>query len=103
MKSGSRKFAAIPKAFSLALVFGFALFGLLAFTPTHVFAQADSWSTGPSMPTAREGHTSSVVNGKIYAIGGAFGNGSCVEVFDPAANSWSTGPSMPTARGDLTS
>ena len=64
------------------------------------------WRKGPSMPTAREGLTSSMVNGKIYAIGGDGNSGSSlstVEVFDPAANSWSTGPSMPTARAYLTS
>ncbi len=49
-------------------------------------------------------HTSSVLNGKIYAIGGwnntALGT---LEIFDPATNSWSTGPSMPSPRWDLTS
>ncbi len=63
----------------------------------------NSWSEGPPMPTARSGLTSSVVNGKIYAIGGeavttitnTYYSG--VEIFDNATNSWSTGTSLPTA------
>jgi N-acetylneuraminic acid mutarotase len=51
-----------------------------------------------------QGLTAAVVDGKIYAIGGAndtvtgnlaFGT---VEVFDLNANSWSTGMSLPTPR-----
>ncbi len=51
------------------------------------------------MPTARTALTSSVVNGKIYVLGGDNSNGifDIVDIFDPETNSWSAGPPMPTA------
>jgi len=61
------------------------------------------------MPTARAGLTTGVLNGKIYAIGGAesynnfdlaFPN---VEVYDPALDKWEKGLDMPTARAWLSS
>ncbi len=64
--------------------------------PTLLFAQVISgtWRTRSSVGfTARVGTTSSVVNGKIYVIGGTVNtiNGlSLVEVFDPATNTWNT-------------
>lgn len=61
----------------------------------------DSWSTGASMPTGRVWFTTSVVDGKIYAIGGALENKeavSTVEMYDPIANTWETKTPMPTAR-----
>ena len=63
-----------------------------------------TWATKTAMPTAREGLTSDVVNGKIYVIGG-YNNGflNTVEEYDPAANTWSTKTAMPTAREGLTS
>ena len=51
------------------------------------------------MPTPKTGHTASVINGKIYVIGGFFrGNGpfmylSTVEIYDPE-----TGPLDPRIR-----
>jgi N-acetylneuraminic acid mutarotase len=69
----------------------------------------DSWATKTPMPTARSGLTSSVVDGKIYAIGGCSNGsggevyGNTVEVYDPATDSWTTQTPMPTARAFLTS
>ena len=63
--------------------------------------ETDSWSTGSSMPTKRCWFTTSVVNGKIYAIGGALVTKqplSVVEAYDPATDTWTTKASMPTAR-----
>jgi N-acetylneuraminic acid mutarotase len=55
-----------------------------------------TWSTASSFGFfPRENFTTSVVNGKIYAIGGNIDSSgshgdSAVQVFDPIANSWST-------------
>jgi len=55
-----------------------------------------------AMPTARFGLSTSVVDGKIYAIGGMslLGNAySTVEMYDPVADTWTKKADMPTARG----
>jgi N-acetylneuraminic acid mutarotase len=82
------------------------LSGLLgvAFTSS---ATEDTWTTKVNMPTGRIGHSTSVVDGKIYAIGGALGltpldtGLSTVEEYDPATNKWTMKADMPTARGGL--
>ena len=56
------------------------------------------------MPTAREMLSSSVVNGKIYVIGGGKTGGtmaSTVEEYDPATDTWTKKADMPTARWRL--
>src|SRR2546429_135192 len=63
------------------------------FTPRFALASAvigdpvyNSWSSGAPMPTPRSNLTASVVNGKIYAIGGtdtSEGWSNKVEVYDP--------------------
>ncbi len=57
------------------------------------------------MPTARLCHSTCVVDGTIYAIGGHRSQGesaiSTVEAYDPATDTWTTKASMPTARGFL--
>ena len=65
----------------------------------------DTWTTNTSMPTARYSLASSVVNGKIYAIGGIDLSNyfTIVEEYDPATDTWTTKTSMPTARRYLTS
>jgi hypothetical protein len=59
------------------------------------------------MPTARAALSTSVVDGKIYAIGGAFSGGgaglSTMEEYDPATDTWTTKASMPTARAPFLS
>ena len=54
------------------------------------------------MPTSRFGLTTSVVDGKIYAIGGGktpYGIYlSTLEVYDPMTDTWTTKADMPTAR-----
>ena len=62
------------------------------------------WLAKTSMPTARRYSTSSVVDGIIYAIGGANTvNVATVEAYNPVTNTWSTKTSMLTARRALTS
>ena len=60
---------------------------------------ADKWTEKADMPTARYVHTSSVVDGKIYVIGGAtvFSFVSAVEEYDPATDTWTKKANMPTA------
>jgi hypothetical protein len=54
------------------------------------------------MPTAREHLAVGVVNGVLYAVGGAvdFNGGArqTVEAYDPVTNTWTTKAPMPTAR-----
>ena len=65
-------------------------------------AAESSWSTKAPMPTARFGLTTSVVDGKIYAVGG--GDSAYkpylpdVEIYDPATDSWAAGKAMPEVR-----
>jgi N-acetylneuraminic acid mutarotase len=69
------------------------------------FAQSP-WTTKSSMPTARYVVSSSVVNGEIYAIGGAFDdyNGtSGVEAYDPVTDTWTSKANMPMIRAGGTS
>jgi N-acetylneuraminic acid mutarotase len=67
----------------------------------------DTWTekAPASMLTARFGHSTSVVDGKIYAIGGWLRPPerviSDVEEYDPATDTWTKKASMPTARAAL--
>ncbi len=59
------------------------------------------WSQKSTMPTPRFGHTASVVDGKIYVIGGGGPNGemiTAVDMYDPATDSWTKKADMPTGR-----
>ena len=59
------------------------------------------------MPTGRNGLATSVLNGKIYLIGGyvpgfmKYPGLTMVEVYDPAIDSWGTAPDMPTGRIEI--
>ncbi len=54
----------------------------------------DTWATKSDMPTPRVGVTASVVDGKIYLIGG---NSNATEAYDPATDTWTTKTPMPFA------
>jgi N-acetylneuraminic acid mutarotase len=61
----------------------------------------DTWETRTSMPTKRLGLSASVVDGKIYLIGGRIGEPtyagvSATEVYDPSTDTWTTVDSIPT-------
>ncbi|TKJ33436.1 MAG: hypothetical protein CEE38_20765 [Planctomycetes bacterium B3_Pla] len=60
-------------------------------------AAGDTWTQKAPMPTARSLLSASVVDGKIYAIGGNGGR-SAVEEYDPATDNWTTKTPMPTSR-----
>jgi N-acetylneuraminic acid mutarotase len=85
----------------LVLVFLTALC-LIAFKPVSA-GSPNSWTSRAPMQVARSGLGVAVVNGKIYAIGGASSNGFLAtnEVFDPATNTWTSKESMPTPRSDF--
>jgi len=66
--------------------------------------EGDTWTKKADMPTPRMWLSSSVVNGKVYAIGGCVGintHTSAVEEYDPAANTWAQKADMPTVRDQL--
>ena len=64
----------------------------------------DRWTKRTDMPTPRWGLSTSVVNGKIYAIGGWRAGGfstTTVEEYDPTTDTWTNKADMPTARAYL--
>jgi N-acetylneuraminic acid mutarotase len=64
------------------------------------YAAYDTWTTKANMPTARYVVSSSVVDGKIYAIGGDAGSrASVVEAYDPLTDTWTRKANMPMRRG----
>ena len=74
--------------------------------------ETDTWEGKAKMPTVRSGVSVSVVDGKIYAIGGSkmkkiqvprgFKTGSeelpTVEMYDPATDTWTQKANMPTPK-----
>jgi len=77
------------------------LCGLLNVAPMTL-AAGETWTRKADMPTQRWGLSTSVVNGKIYAIGGGqspYGALlSQVEAYDPVTNTWTKKADMPTGR-----
>ena len=69
-------------------------------------AAEDTWTTKSPMPTARYVLSSSVVDGRIYAIGGS-PDGSTgirtVEAYNPLTDTWTTKADMPMVRAAGTS
>jgi N-acetylneuraminic acid mutarotase len=73
---------------------------LYAYDPT-----TGTWTTRAPMPAAgayptgaRNKLTLTSVAGRLWAIGGAGGQGTHVQVYDPAANAWSEAPNLPARR-----
>jgi N-acetylneuraminic acid mutarotase len=87
---------------TILLILIFLVIGILDFV-SPCYAQ-DPWTEKASMPTGRWEHATCVVDGKIYAIGGAsyYSPKTTVEVYDPAADAWTSKSDMPTARQGLT-
>ncbi len=88
---------------ALLLVFVFVL------SIPEAFCQLFTWESKAPMPTARVVTTSSVVNGKIYIIGGLEEVASSLdetpvnEAYNPLTNSWEIKSSMPTPRQSMAS
>jgi len=92
---------AMTKRAALTIIVLALLFSAAAGTQ-FVYAE-DSWVSKASIHKARSGLGVAVVNGKIYAIGGASGAGFLAtnQEYDPAANTWTSKESMPTARSSF--
>jgi len=88
------------------MVTSLILSGLLG-TASVSLGVVDTWTQKADMPTARIGHATSTVNGKVYAIGGYARAGAppqtTVEEYDPATDIWITKAPMPTALAGLSS
>jgi N-acetylneuraminic acid mutarotase len=63
----------------------------------------ETWSTAPSMPTARLNLAAAGGPNRVYAIGGSDGTGPLAthEIFDPAGNDWTTAAPLSSARESL--
>jgi len=62
---------------------------------------ADSWTRKKDMPSSRAFMSASVIDGKIYTIGGSFqGYEGCavVQMYEPATDTWTTKASLQRAR-----
>jgi N-acetylneuraminic acid mutarotase len=89
------------------ILFGTGLMG----TASICLAQDSPWTSKKDMPTGRSALSASVVNSKIYVMGGqATGNGSGspaspeLEVYDPATDNWDTTKTdMPMGRNSFAS
>jgi N-acetylneuraminic acid mutarotase len=57
----------------------------------------DNWSQKGDMPVSRAAGSSSVVDGKIYLIGG-YGGAQRVDEYDPSTDTWMEKSEMPTKR-----
>ena len=68
-------------------------------------ARAATWTQKADMPTARNWLSTSVVDGKVYAIGGVTvyrgTDLATVEMYDPVTDTWTQKADMPTPRGWL--
>jgi N-acetylneuraminic acid mutarotase len=76
-----------------------AVAAVMGMTPMSLLAQ-DLWTPKADMPTARFGLSATVVDGRVYAIGGGVYRGGMVrtvEEYNPATNSWVQKADMPTA------
>ncbi|MBC8228707.1 sigma-70 family RNA polymerase sigma factor [bacterium] len=61
--------------------------------------EVGKWTRKADMPTARTGTSASVVDGKIYVIGGGKDKAlSIVEEYNPATDTWTKKTDMPTPR-----
>jgi N-acetylneuraminic acid mutarotase len=67
--------------------------------------QKNRWREIGDMPTAKSSHTASVINGKIYVMGGSFRNQGqdtknfkTIEIHHPRTGRWTQKPDMPVAK-----
>jgi len=96
----------IMKRVVYRILAGLIFCGLLGITST-ILAAGGEWTQKADMPTARVIPSASVVDGKIYVIGGAIYDGwraislPTVEVYTPETNKWTEKPDMPAPRTAL--
>ena len=73
--------------------------GQILTTANEVYDPAtDTWENRTELPTPRIQPSASVLDGKIYVLGG-YPNNTLIEVYDPATDNWSTKPSAPEVMG----
>jgi N-acetylneuraminic acid mutarotase len=76
----------------------------LFYIASPCYAQSP-WTQKADMPAARAGHSSIVLDGKIYAIGGANINSApaskTMQVYDPILNSWTYKANMVAGRANF--
>lgn len=81
------------------------IIGIILFH-SNGLSQGGNWTTKTGMSQKRLGLSTTVVDGKIYAIGGVPLTGrmalKTVEVYDPLTDTWEKKADMPTARWGLT-
>ncbi|MDB5046850.1 MAG: hypothetical protein JWQ08_2900 [Deinococcus sp.] len=79
-------------------------------SPEHWVLQLDGgtgWTAAAPLPNPRNHLGGTVLNGKIYALGGqhlgdeAAGNQSAVHMYDPATNTWTARASLPLPIGHI--
>ena len=87
------------KRIVLAVIVSILSFLMVAGT-LSLSAAADSWVSKAGMTRGRSGLGVAVVDGKIYAVGGASANGfsSLNEQYDPMIGTWTLKAPMPTSR-----
>ncbi|MYC75506.1 hypothetical protein F4X10_07050 [Candidatus Poribacteria bacterium] len=88
------------------LTFGILILCALLVTNVPNLTAEENWTRKADMPTQRSSFDTCVVNGKIYAIGGAidgFGDlsVSTVEMYDPKIDTWERKADMPTPRSGV--
>jgi hypothetical protein len=71
----------------------------VATTATTAPARPAAWQARTPAPTARQEVASTVLDGKVWVLGGltASGASTVVETYDPVADKWTTGPPLPLA------
>ena len=94
-----RSFTTVLSTSSVAIGEGFEA------VDSHWILRDEEWSEGQALPTARGALTAEVVDGQIYAVGGANDEGplGTVEALDPDEDSWEERTEMPTPREHLAS
>ncbi len=101
----NRKVAVLPTLvliFAIITPFFSTALGSANVNAAEVISQ-DSWASRANLHDARSGLGTVVLNGKIYAIGGAGNQGfqATNEEFDIATNTWTVKTSMPTPRSSF--
>ena len=70
--------------------------------------KTNQWQEITEMPTPRTSHTASIVDGKVYVIGGyvqedkKYKNLGTIEIYDPATDCWTQAPDMLIGRSGHT-
>jgi N-acetylneuraminic acid mutarotase len=90
---GPQQTRAVPRPAKRGIVWSFGITALLVL-PTALYA-AGTWSIKSAAPTGRMHAPATVVNGKIYLVGGSQGGFNPTnlptEIYDPVTDTWTSG------------